>query len=379
MTLQITTPALPESVADAQLLAWRKSPGDPITRDEILVEVETDKVVLEVVAPQDGTLTEILHPEGATVKGGDPLATMTPGKAAPPAKTPTKETPTKPDPTPDPKPQPKPETPTPTPPSKTSSTPNPPPTPPTPQPPKPTPSPTAPTSPRQTTREPMTRVRQTIATRLIEAQQTAALLTTFNQANMQTLMDLRARHRDQFEKTHGIRLGLMSFFVKASVAALQKFPIVGASIDGTDLLYPNYCDIGIAVASQRGLVVPVLRNAETLTIAAIETQIRDFSTRANAGTLELEELNGGTFTITNGGVFGSLLSTPIINPPQSAILGMHAIEPRPIAENDQVVIRPMMYLALTYDHRLIDGQQAVQFLLTIKNHLEDPTRMLLDL
>ena len=230
---------------------------------------------------------------------------------------------------------------------------------------------------REENREPMSRLRSTIAERLVQAQQGAALLTTFNQANMRAVMDLRARHRDAFEETHGTRLGIMSFFVRACADALAQFPTVNARIEGADIVKPNYIDIGIAVASKRGLVVPVLRNCESLGFAEIEEQIRNYGALARDGKISLDDLAGGTFTITNGGVFGSLLSTPIVNPPQSAILGMHAIEERPVAENGQVVIRPMMYLALSYDHRIIDGEQAVGFLVAIKNALEDPGRMLL--
>jgi len=231
---------------------------------------------------------------------------------------------------------------------------------------------------RTESREPMSRLRQTIASRLVQAQQTAAMLTTFNEVNMQPVMELRARHKEEFEKQHGARLGFMSFFVKASVAALQKFPLVNAYIDGTDIVQHNYHDIGIAVSSPRGLVVPVLRNCESLSFAGIESTIRDFGERARDAKIAMDELTGGTFTITNGGVFGSLLSTPILNPPQSAILGMHKIQERPMAENGEVVIRPMMYLALSYDHRIVDGKEAVQFLVTIKDMLEDPARLLLE-
>jgi 2-oxoglutarate dehydrogenase E2 component (dihydrolipoamide succinyltransferase) len=224
----------------------------------------------------------------------------------------------------------------------------------------------------------MSRLRQTIASRLVQAQQDAALLTTFNEVNMQPVMALRSRYKEAFEKKHGARLGFMSFFVKASVAALQQYPLVNAHIDGTDVVQPSYNDIGIAVSSPRGLVVPVLRSCEAMSYADVEQSIRDFGMRAKEGKIAMDELIGGTFTITNGGVFGSLLSTPIVNPPQSAILGMHKIQDRPMAENGEVVIRPMMYLALSYDHRIIDGKEAVQFLVTIKDMLEDPARLLLD-
>jgi 2-oxoglutarate dehydrogenase E2 component (dihydrolipoamide succinyltransferase) len=224
----------------------------------------------------------------------------------------------------------------------------------------------------------MSRLRQTIASRLVQAQQSAALLTTFNEVNMQPVMELRARYKEAFEKKHGARLGFMSFFVKASVIALQRFPLVNAHIDGADIVRHNYNDIGIAVSSPRGLVVPVLRNCESMSYADVEQTIQQFGARAKDGKIGMDELTGGTFTITNGGVFGSLLSTPIVNPPQSAILGMHKIQERPMAENGEVVVRPMMYLALSYDHRIIDGKEAVQFLVTIKDMLEDPARLLLD-
>jgi 2-oxoglutarate dehydrogenase E2 component (dihydrolipoamide succinyltransferase) len=246
---------------------------------------------------------------------------------------------------------------------------------------KPAPSAPAPSMPagdRPEKRVPMTRLRKRIAERLVEAQHTAAILTTFNEVNMQPVMELRARHRERFEKEHGVRLGFMSFFVKATVEALRHFPEVNASIDGDEVAYHGFYDIGIAVSSPRGLVVPVLRDADRLTMAEIETCIRDFGERAQNAQLTLEEITGGTFTITNGGVFGSLMSTPILNPPQSAILGMHKIQDRPVAENGQVVIRPMMYLALSYDHRLVDGREAVQFLVMIKELLEDPARLLLE-
>lgn len=225
----------------------------------------------------------------------------------------------------------------------------------------------------------MTRLRQRVAERLLGAQHENAILTTFNEVNMQPVMDLRARYKEEFEKTHGVRLGFMSFFTKAAVEALKKFPVVNASVEGTDILYHNYFDIGIAVSSPRGLVVPIVRDADTLSLAQVESTIRELGEKAQQSTLTMEDLTGGTFTITNGGVFGSLVSTPIINPPQSAILGMHKIQPRPVAENNEVVIRPMMYLALSYDHRIIDGREAVQFLVTMKELLEDPARLLLQI
>jgi len=405
MTIEISVPMLPESVSDALLLDWKKRAGEHVARDEILVEVETDKIVLEVAAPTDGVLSEICQKAGATVTAGEVLARMEAGAAPKAKKQPrarggdggdddggalplspavrrlveerglnladitghgrggriTKEdvlafiaSQVEPDDAGAPAQMP------PAAPAKQPSPPQP-----------------APAGERMETREPMNRLRSAIAERLVQAQQNAALLTTFNQVNMQAAAELRARHRDAFEKTHGTRLGFMSFFVKASAHALQQFPHVNSRIDGADIVTPNYIDIGIAVASKRGLVVPVLRNCESLGFAEIETQIRNFAALARDGKIGLDDLAGGTFTITNGGVFGSLLSTPIVNPPQSAILGMHAIEDRPVAEDGQVVIRPMMYLALTYDHRIIDGQQAVGFLVAIKNALEDPGRMLL--
>ncbi|MDA8011798.1 MAG: 2-oxoglutarate dehydrogenase complex dihydrolipoyllysine-residue succinyltransferase [Gammaproteobacteria bacterium] len=414
MPIEITVPVLPESVADAQLLDWKKSAGDSVARDEILVEVETDKVVLEVAAPDNGVLSEICHKAGATVTAGEVLARMEAG-AAPKTEKAEKKSPAE---------KSAPKTAAKTPPQKSPQKSNGeegPPlgpavrrlveehgmnladisgsgrggritkedvlafigkqvepgggAPPASLPAK-TPQPVLGGS-REENREPMSRLRSTIAERLVQAQQGAALLTTFNQANMRAVMDLRARHRDAFEETHGTRLGIMSFFVRACADALAQFPTVNARIEGADIVKPNYIDIGIAVASKRGLVVPVLRNCESLGFAEIEEQIRNYGALARDGKISLDDLAGGTFTITNGGVFGSLLSTPIVNPPQSAILGMHAIEERPVAENGQVVIRPMMYLALSYDHRIIDGEQAVGFLVAIKNALEDPGRMLL--
>ncbi|MDA8007578.1 MAG: 2-oxoglutarate dehydrogenase complex dihydrolipoyllysine-residue succinyltransferase [Gammaproteobacteria bacterium] len=413
MPIEITVPVLPESVADAQLLDWKKSAGDSVARDEILVEVETDKVVLEVAAPDNGVLSEICHKAGATVTAGEVLARMEAG-AAPKTEKAEKKSPAE---------KSAPKTAAKTPPQKSpqkNGEEGPPlgpavrrlveehginladisgsgrggritkedvlafigkqvepggGAPPASLPAK-TPQPVLGGS-REENREPMSRLRSTIAERLVQAQQGAALLTTFNQANMRAVMDLRARHRDAFEETHGTRLGIMSFFVRACADALAQFPTVNARIEGADIVKPNYIDIGIAVASKRGLVVPVLRNCESLGFAEIEEQIRNYGALARDGKISLDDLAGGTFTITNGGVFGSLLSTPIVNPPQSAILGMHAIEERPVAENGQVVIRPMMYLALSYDHRIIDGEQAVGFLVAIKNALEDPGRMLL--
>ncbi|MEA3219000.1 2-oxoglutarate dehydrogenase complex dihydrolipoyllysine-residue succinyltransferase [Immundisolibacter sp.] len=399
MQLEIKVPVLPESVAEATLLQWRKQPGDAVRRDENLIDVETDKVVLEVVAPADGVLTAIHQPGGATVHSGELLATLDTSATAPIAGAVAAA--------PDMAPQPQPvaeirpaagsaaaspaarklaveqgvETATlsgsgrdgrvikedvlaavaqraPTATAEVAA---------------------QPAAERPEQRVPMTRIRQRIAERLVEAQRTAAILTTFNEVNMQPVMDLRARHREAFEKIHGVKLGFMSFFVRAAVEALKKFPLVNASIDGSDVVYHGYFDIGIAVSSPRGLVVPTLRDAGQMSFADIEKAIADFGRRAGENKLTLEELSGGTFSITNGGIFGSMLSTPILNPPQSAILGMHNIVERPVVEHGQVVVRPIMYLALSYDHRLIDGREAVQFLVAIKQSLEDPARLLLGL
>lgn len=418
MTIEVKVPLLPESVADALLLDWNKQVGDSVSRDEILVEVETDKVVLEVPAPEDGVITEIVEQTGATVLAEQVLARIEPGAVAgDSSESDTLSSETQSDDTeqgeesnedsnvalspavrrlvqeadldidaitgtgrdgritkedvlnyisnqvaPD-EDQSTAKSPT-VPPSQPANVQS--------------PVEAATSQGRQETREPMSRLRQTIANRLVQSQQNAALLTTFNEVNMSPVMSLRSRYKDEFEKKHGTRLGFMSFFVKASVVALQRFPLVNAYIDGTDIVQHNYNDIGIAVASPRGLVVPVLRNCESLSYAQIESMIRDFGVRAKEGKVGMEELTGGTFTITNGGVFGSLLSTPIVNPPQSAILGMHKIQDRPMVEDGEVVVRPMMYLALSYDHRIVDGKEAVQFLVTIKDMLEDPARLLLD-
>jgi 2-oxoglutarate dehydrogenase E2 component (dihydrolipoamide succinyltransferase) len=415
MSVEIKVPVLPESVANGLLLDWHKQPGDPVSRDEILVEVETDKVVLEVPSPADGVMGEIIASSGDTVtseqilamvnKGVAPAVQATNGDTTSDASTevkaatgepplmgpaarnlaeehgldPGKITATGPGgrltkedmlnfissqvaPA-------KEESAAPVPLAATSTSPPA-------KPPRATPARSAPGN-RQEVREPMSRLRQTIASRLVQSQQTAAMLTTFNEVDMTPVIALRNRYKDQFEKTHDTRLGLMSFFVKASVAALQKFPLVNAYIDGTDIVRHHYQDIGIAVSSPRGLVVPVLRHCENLGFADIESQIRQYGAQAQDGKIGLGDLTGGTFTITNGGVFGSLLSTPIINPPQSAILGMHSIQDRPVAENGEVVIKSMMYLALSYDHRIVDGKEAVQFLVTIKEMVEEPARLLL--
>ena len=393
----ITVPVFPESVTEGTLLAWRKRPGDPVRRGEVVADIETDKVVFEVPAAADGVLREIAVAEGATVVSGQVIGRLGEGAAAAPEAA----------------------TPPPAPKAGEAPPPAPPVMPaarrlmeqhgleagtirgsgkdgrvlkedvlrqieaPTPAAGRPAPKP-APVAPpaaaaeRVEKRVPMTRLRARIAERLVAAQQTAAILTTFNEVNMQPVMDLRAHHRERFEREYGVRLGLMSFFVKAAIEALRRFPEVNAAIDGHDIVYHGFYDIGIAVSTERGLVVPILRDADRMTMAQIEAAIKEFSERAQGGRLTLEEITGGTFTITNGGVFGSLLSTPILNPPQSAILGMHKIQDRPVAENGQVVIRPMMYLALSYDHRLIDGREAVQFLVAIKETLEDPARLLLE-
>jgi 2-oxoglutarate dehydrogenase E2 component (dihydrolipoamide succinyltransferase) len=395
MTVEVKVPVLPESVADATIANWHKKAGDAVTEGENLVDVETDKVVLEVPAPVTGVLTEITAPAGTTVTAKQVIGAIKAGAAAAKpveAAAPQKVAPaaaaansadlspsvrrivaeqgldpskiagsgpggriTKEDAMNHAKSQPT----------------------------APAPAASAAVSEirgeRPERRVAMTRLRQRIAERLVQAQQTAALLTTFNEVNMQPVMELRNRYKDQFEKAHGVKLGFMSFFVKAAIEALKKFPAVNASIDGNDIIYHGYYDVGIAVGSERGLVVPVLREADSLTFAEIEKGIAEFGNKAKAGTLTLEELTGGTFTISNGGIFGSLLSTPILNPPQSGILGMHKIQERPMVENGQIVIRPMMYLALTYDHRIIDGREAVQFLVAIKDALEDPARLLLQL
>jgi len=402
MTIEIRVPQLPESVADATLVAWRKQPGEAANRDENLADLETDKVVLEVPAPAAGVIKEFKVQQGATVKSGDLLAIFEPGAAAvaapkaskaetvaaktetaaksasgaklgPAARRVVEETGveaaavsgtgrdgrvTKADVVAYAAKQ---SAPAATP-SKSASA-----------------GKAVPSGPRAEQRVPMTRLRQRIAERLVQAQHTAALLTTFNEVDLTAINELRARHKDRFEKELGVKLGFMSFFVKASIEALRKVPVMNAAVDGNDIIYHEYYDIGVAVSTDRGLVVPVLRNAENLGFAEIERQIADFGTRARSGSLTIEELQGGTFTVTNGGVFGSLLSTPIVNAPQSAILGMHKIQERPVVVNGQVVVRPMMYLAVSYDHRIIDGREAVQFLVAIKDCLEDPGRILLGL
>jgi 2-oxoglutarate dehydrogenase E2 component (dihydrolipoamide succinyltransferase) len=416
MAIEIKAPQFPESVADGTIATWHKQPGEPVSRDELLVDIETDKVVLEVVAPADGSLAEILKGEGDTVLSQELIAQFVEGdvaQAAPSSsegeavsslaatsdETPmspaarkiadeanlsagdivgtgkggriTKEDVVK------------------AAANKSSA----------PAAPAASSAPEAaqsmpgmipqmsndanialPTAARSEKRVPMTRLRKRIAERLLDAKNSTAMLTTFNEVNMQPIMDLRNRYKAQFEKAHnGTRLGFMSFFVKAATEALRRHPEVNASIDGDDVVYHGYYDIGVAVSSNRGLVVPILRDTDQMSLAGVESTIRDFGERAQAGQLGIDEMQGGTFTISNGGVFGSLMSTPILNPPQTAILGMHKIQERPMAVNGEVKILPMMYLAMSYDHRLIDGKEAVQFLVAIKDMLEDPARILLEL
>jgi 2-oxoglutarate dehydrogenase E2 component (dihydrolipoamide succinyltransferase) len=413
--VEVKVPQLSESVAEATLLEWHKKEGEAVARDENLVDIETDKVVMEVPSPADGVLVRLLKGNRGAVTSGEVIAhidteakiSAAPAKAAAatvsavPAPTPTRE-------------------PLPTMPSARklaaeqgidvskiqgsgrggrvtkgdvlehvgrAASPAGAELPPAPVSPGPTAllQPVAPVSVervlgnRPEQRVPMSRLRARIAERLVQSQSTAAILTTFNEVNMQPIVDLRKKYQDRFEKEHGVRLGFMSFFVKAAVAALKKFPIVNASVDGNDIVYHGYFDIGIAVSSPRGLVVPILRDADQLSFAAIERKIADFGKRAQEGKLGIEELTGGTFSISNGGVFGSMLSTPIINPPQSAILGVHATKDRPVVENGQIVVRPMNYLALSYDHRIIDGREAVLSLIAIKEALEDPARLVLEI
>jgi 2-oxoglutarate dehydrogenase E2 component (dihydrolipoamide succinyltransferase) len=420
MLVEVKVPMLSESVAEATLISWHKKEGECVDRDENLIDIETDKVVLELPAPATGVLAKIIKGDGATVVGGEVIATIdTEAKAA---TTTTTTTSTATAAAASASPAPSSAEPAPSAASVATSVPammpaarslaaqanleaeeisaikgsgrdgritredvaayvknkpSPSPTVPLPPPPSVTAMP-APTGNRPEQRVPMSRLRARIAERLVQSQSTAAILTTFNEVNMQAIMDLRSRYKDKFEKEHGVKLGLMSFFIKAVVAALKKFPIVNASVDGNDIIYHGYYDIGIAVSSPRGLVVPIIRDANTLSQAEIERQIADFGKRAQDGKLTIEELTGGTFSITNGGVFGSMLSTPIINPPQSAILGIHATKDRPVAENGQVVIRPMGYLALSYDHRIIDGREAVLSLVAMKEALEYPMSPLLE-
>ena len=434
MSIEVKVPQLPESVADATLVAWHKKAGDAVRREENLVDLETDKVVLEVPAPVDGVLKQIVAADGAVVTSGQVLALLEPGEVASAAA-----------------PKPAAAKAAPAPAAKPASTP-------APAPAKPAPSvvpapPAAagaaaqpgaanrmgpavrklveehdldpasiagsgregriskgdvlnyiadhqattvgldPEAAKAAVRQPqpagglvraeqrvaMTRLRARIAERLVQAQQTAAMLTTFNECDMTAVMALRQRYQEPFQARHGIKLGFMSFFVKACIEALRRFPLLNAAIDGNDVVYHEFFDIGVAVSTDRGLIVPVLRNAESLGLGQIEHAIRDYGERARSGGLQMEELTGGTFTITNGGIFGSLMSTPILNPPQSGILGMHKIQERPVVVNGKIEPRPMMYLALTYDHRIVDGREAVQFLVAVKDHIEDPARLLLQI
>ena len=431
MRVEVKVPQLPESVAEATLVSWHKKPGDAVKRDENLIDIETDKVVLELPAPNDGVLAEITQPNGATVTSNDVIAVIDtaakPAAASGAAAAATQAT--KPSPAASARPAAAASTaPAATAPvtalpaarkmmaeqgidpssvagtgrggritkadvvgaigtrSTTAAAAAPAAKPPQPAAAiapvarAPVPLPPIPAQgARPEQRVPMSRLRARIAERLVESQRTAAILTTFNEVNMQAVIDLRNRYKDRFEKEHGVKLGFMGFFVKAAVHALRKFPLVNASIDGNDIVYHGYYDVGIAVGSPRGLVVPILRDADQMSLAEIEKQIADFGKRAQEGKLGVEELTGGTYTISNGGVFGSMLSTPIINPPQSAILGVHATKERAVVENGQVVVRPMNYLAQSYDHRIIDGREAVLSLVAIKEALEDPARMLLDL
>jgi 2-oxoglutarate dehydrogenase E2 component (dihydrolipoamide succinyltransferase) len=403
MTIEIKVPPLPESVTDATLVGWHKKTGETVTRDENLVDLETDKVVLEVPAPASGTITRIVAQDGATVTAGDVLAILEEGEVSAAAE----PEPAKAEPSAE-----KPAAKAATGPAKTSPavrrlleehdldatlvsgsgkdgritkgdvmsflkeddssdvTPG--------DSGAPVDTETAVTSLERTEkRVPMTRLRARIAERLVEAQQTAAMLTTFNEVDLTEVMALRSKYRESFEKRHGVRLGFMSFFTKAAVEALKKFPAVNASVEGTDIIYHNYYDIGIAVSSDRGLMVPVIRDVDQMSFAEFETELNAMAQKAQDGSISMDDLTGGTFTITNGGIFGSMMSTPILNQPQSAILGMHAIQKRPMVVGDEIVARPMMYLAMTYDHRIIDGKEAVQFLVTIKEQLEDPSRLLL--
>jgi 2-oxoglutarate dehydrogenase E2 component (dihydrolipoamide succinyltransferase) len=387
MTIEVKVPVLPESVEDATIAAWHKQPGDSVKRDEKLVDLETDKVVLEVPSPADGTIQEIRAQEGATVLSDDVLAVIEEGAVEQPAAATTEQSPaaeaaaTEPEPAAAEK---SPETPKLSPAARRVAEEE-----------KVEVERVAGTGrggrvtkgdvlsflkgggSRQEERVKMTRLRSRIAERMKEAQNTAAILTTFNEVDLKAVMDLRRRHQEEFTSKHGIKLGLMSFFIKACCDALRKYPVVNASIEGDEIVYHNYQDIGIAVSTERGLMVPIIRNAESLGLAELEQAIAAFAEKARDGSITLEDLQGGTFSITNGGVFGSLLSTPLLNPPQSAILGMHALKERPVVIDGEIVVRPMMYLAMSYDHRIIDGKDSVQFLVAVKNALEDPARLLL--
>ncbi|QLC72228.1 2-oxoglutarate dehydrogenase complex dihydrolipoyllysine-residue succinyltransferase [Pseudomonas sp. LPB0260] len=406
MAIEIKAPTFPESVADGTVATWHKKPGDAVKRDELIVDIETDKVVMEVLAEADGVLAEIVKNEGDTVLSGELLGKLNEGAAAAAPSKSAAEAPTAQESAPaaggdeqilspaarklaeengiDPNSisgsgkggrvtkedvvaavEAKKKAPVAAPAAKPAAQ---------------AAAPKLEAGDRVEKRVPMTRLRAKVAERLVEAQSSMAMLTTFNEVNMKPIMELRSKYKDLFEKKHdGVRLGFMSFFVKAATEALKRQPGVNASIDGSDIVYHGYQDIGVAVSSDRGLVVPVLRNAEHMSLAEIEGTIAAFGKKAKDGKLTIEDMTGGTFTISNGGVFGSLLSTPIVNPPQTAILGMHKIQERPMAVNGQVVILPMMYLALSYDHRLIDGKEAVTFLVTMKDLLEDPARLLLDI
>jgi len=400
MSTEIKAPTFPESVADGTIATWHKQPGEQVSRDELIVDIETDKVVLEIVAPDDGVVESIIKQEGDIILSAEVIGTFSAGakgtvtsEAAPAESSDTASQTadvimspaakkmveehnldpqsitasgkdgrlTKEDVLNHISSAPK------------AST--------TPAAVKAVPvAPLADLGARAEKRVPMTRLRASIARRLLDASQNTAMLTTFNEVNMKPLMDLRKQYKEIFEKTHnGTKLGFMSLFVKAAAEALKRFPAVNASIDGNEMVYHGYQDIGVAVSSEKGLVVPVLRDADTMSLATIESSIRTFGGKARDGKLTIEEMTGGTFTISNGGVFGSLMSTPILNPPQTAILGMHKIQDRPMAVNGEVVILPMMYLALSYDHRMIDGKEAVQFLVTIKDMIEDPARILLEI
>ena len=408
MIVEVKVPQLSESVAEATLLEWHKTEGDAVSRDENLIDIETDKVVMELPAPADGVLVKIVKAGKGTVVSGEVIAQIDTDAKASAAAAPAATTP----------PVAKRESPplmpaarklaaeqgidpsklqgtgrdgrvtkgdvieqigkpgspaaisAPAVPGKTAQA---------------LPQPVSPVSMekvlagRPEQRVPMSRLRQRVAERLVQSQSTAAILTTFNEVNMQPVMEMRKRYLERFEKEHGVRLGFMSFFVKAAVHALKRFPVVNASVDGTDIVYHGYFDVGVAVGSPRGLVVPILRDADQMSFAAIEKRIAEFGKRAQDGKLGIDELTGGTFSISNGGVFGSMLSTPIINPPQSAILGVHLTKERAVVENGQIVVRPMNYLALSYDHRIIDGREAVLFLVAIKEALEDPARLVLEI
>lgn len=412
MAIEVKVPQLPESIADATVATWHKKPGDKVARDENIVDLETDKVMLEVSAPADGVISEILKESGSTVKAQEVLAVIdSAGASKEEGKTKTSEE-TKEKPKEKEQEQPAASNQ----PAKAGESKE-----------KAPASPSArraaaqhdidvdqvsgtgkggrvtrenimsavqsksmdgqtvassasisPSGVRTEKRVPMTRIRARIAERLLEVTQNTAMLTTFNEINMAPIMEIRNRYREKFEKKYNVRLGFMSFFVKACVEALKRFPVVNASIDGGDIVYHGFYDVGVAVSTERGLIVPIIRDADKLNMADIENSIASSAEKARAGKLTLEEMQGGTFTITNGGVFGSLMATPIINAPQCAILGMHKIQERPVVENGQIVIRPMMYVALSYDHRLIDGKESVTFLVTVKELLEDPTRLILE-